>query len=422
MRARGNELLEFTEARRIVLASCALLGAERVDLSEALWRTLAEDVVSGDDVPSADNSAMDGFAVVAADTREATDDKPVALRVVGEIAAGPPPHATVRREQAARIMTGGVMPDGADAVVIVERAREKDGRVLIFSPAKPGQNVRRKGEDIRKGKVVYRSGELVRAAELGVLASLGFPEVSVFRRPVVAIVTTGDELIDVAEELSPGMVRSSNTYTLLGQVREAGGEAEVLGKASDREDELESMMKCGRKADMLITSGGVSAGEYDLVPKVAERIGEVRFHGVAMKPGSPMAFGRIGETVWFGLPGNPVASMVCFEMFVRPAILKMTGRRRVFRPEVKVRTGTGITRSARVHFMRVSVEREDEELVAYPAREQGSGILTSVSVADGLLIVEAGEAALPRGTELTMQVLRAGRLLERTGPRERREE
>jgi len=421
MRARGNELLEFTEARRIVLASCALLGAERVDLSEALWRTLAEDVVSGDDVPSADNSAMDGFAVIAAETREAREDGPVGLRVVGEIAAGRPPRVTVGRGEAAKIMTGGVMPDGADAVVMVERTRERNGEVLVFSPTKPGQNVRRVGEDVRKGERVYRSGELVGPAELGVLASLGFAQVTVGRKPVAAIATTGNELIDVSEELSPGMVRSSNTYTLLGQIREAGGEPEVLGNSSDREDELESVMKKGSKADILITSGGVSAGEYDLVPKVAEKVGEVSFHRVAMKPGSPMAFGRIGEAVWFGLPGNPVASMVCFEEFVRPAIFKMIGRREAFRPEVKVRCGTAIKQSTRVHFVRVTVKREEGELYAYPAREQGSGILTSVSLADGLLVLEPGTAVLPRGAELTMQVLRPGRFLERIGADEHKE-
>jgi len=409
----SGQRTEFATARKIVLDSCRIVKPERVELLDALWRTLAEDIVSKDDVPSADNSAMDGFALRVEDTMAARHDKPISLRVGGEIAAGSSQPAAVEPGEAIRIMTGGVMPDGADAVVIVEIVQERDDDVLIFSPAKPGQNVRRKGEDVKRGSLVYKGGEFVGPAELGVLASLGCVQVNVFRKPVAAVLTTGDELVGIGEKLLPGRVRSSNTYTLFGQLEEAGAEPEILGNATDAEEELERMITRGRKADILITSGGISAGKFDLVPKVMGRIGEVHFRGVAMKPGNPMSFGKLGETLWFGLPGNPVASMVCFEQFVRPAILKMSGRPSFFRPEVMVRCGREFKQSAgRVHFMRVTVRKEEEAPFAYPAKEQGSGILTSVSLADGLLVVEAGEGVLPRGTELRMQVLRGDRYLK----------
>ena len=416
MSAERSDRMEFTRAREIVLGSCEPVDSEQVQLLDALWRTLAEEIVSHDDVPAADNSAMDGFAVMCADTAEASDENPVPLQIVGEVAAGSSPGVTVGPCEAVRIMTGGVMPGGADAVVVLEQVQERDGDVLVFSAARPGQNIRRIGEDIKKEEIVYKRGEFVGPAELGVLASLGYAQVSVSRRPVAAILTTGNELIEVSEELSPGRVRSSNTYTLFGQIREAGGEARILGNAADAEVDLERMMMEGVEADLLITSGGISAGKYDLVPKVVAGIGEVLFHGVAMKPGNPMSFGRIGGTLWFGLPGNPVASMVCFEEFVRPAILKMIGRRSVHRPEVKIRCGTDIKQSpGRAHFMRAVVQMENGEPFAYPAREQGSGILTSVSLADGLLVVEPGEGVIPRGTELTMRVIREDRYLRRVG-------
>ncbi len=410
---------EFKEARRSVLNCARPLEAEEVGLREALWRTLAEDVTAADDVPAADNSAMDGFALRAEETAGASQDTPVALRIAGEIAAGPPPGVAAGPGEAARIMTGGVMPEGADAVVMVEKVEEREGEVLVCSPVKTGLNVRRKGEDINRGDTVYKRGEYIGPAELGVLASIGRSRVRVYRRPTVAILTTGSELIEVDEELLPGRVRSSNTYTLIGQVREAGGKPMLLGNAADSPEELQQGITKGYGADVLVTSGGVSAGKFDLLPKAAEKMGEVIFRGVGMKPGAPVAFGRIGGMLWFGLPGNPVASVVCFEEFVRPALLKMGGRREVFRPEVEVRCGAEIRRSPdRVHFVRVTVKREGCEVFAYPTREQGSGILTSVSLADGLLVVRSGDEPVRRGRRLRMQVLRGERWLREIGNKE----
>ncbi len=392
-------MISVEEAQERVLAYVEPLPPEERPLLEALGQVLVDDVRAAFDVPPLDNAAMDGYAVRAEDTQGASPERPVTLRVIADLAAGYTSDRTVERGTAIRIMTGAPLPTGADAVVQFEHTDEAGrGRaetsggppesVTIYRAAAPRLNVRDAGEDIRAGEIVLRRGTVLRPAEIGVLASLGHATVRVHRRPRVAVLATGDELVPVGEPLAPGKIYNSNSYSVAAQVMRYGGVPVLLGIARDRRDELVAKVRQALTADLLITSGGVSMGDFDVVKDVLAAEGEVTFWRVRMKPGKPLAFGRIGGVPHLGLPGNPVSSMVTFEMFARPAILKMLGRTNWHKPTVEATLADGErNRDLRRVYLRAHVVKQDGQYVAHLTGPQGSGILTSMAYANGLAVI-----------------------------------
>lgn len=401
-------MLKVAEARERVLGSVTRLEEVELPLLEALGLNLAQDAVAPYHIPPFDNSAMDGYAVRAGDVTGASPQVPVALAVLGDLPAGYTADAAVGAGQALRIMTGAPMPEGADTVIPVESTRAEGGRVLVLEGLPTGSHVRLAGEDVRAGDTVLVPGTPIGPAEMGMLASLGYASVSCFRRAVVGIIATGDELVGVDEELAPGKIRDSNSYTVYGMVREAGAEPLRLGVVRDEAARLErAILDNLDRVDLFVTSGGVSVGDYDMVKDVLGKLGEMNFWKVAMKPGKPQAFGHIGGKPLFGLPGNPVSVMVSFEQFVRPALKKMMGCREVFRPQVTAVLDAPLGRKAgRAEFIRVVVEWRDGAYHARPTGPQGSGILSSMVLGNALAVLPENVGRLEPGTEITVQLLR----------------
>jgi molybdopterin molybdotransferase len=402
---RGADWLEAGEALRRILGGVAPLEAEERTLLGALGSVLAEDVAAPVDLPPWDNSAMDGFAVRAADVRGASEASPVVLRVVDDVPAGHFASRPVGPGEAIRIMTGAPVPAGADGVVRVEHTDggrdigTDEGRVAIRSDADAGKNVRPKGEDVRTGDVALRAGTVLRATEVAVASSLGRARLSVVRRPVVAVLTSGDELVEVEQydEVRAGRrIVSSNTYALAAQLAEIGVEARILGIARDTPESLREHLERARGCDALVTTAGISVGEHDHVRRVMDDLGaEVAFWRVRVRPGSALAFGRVGGLggiPWFGLPGNPVSTMVTFELFVRPALLRMCGRAAIHLPTVDaVFSDAYAARGDLTHFPRVRLSREaGGPLSASLTGSQSSGVLTSMSAADALAVIPPG--------------------------------
>ncbi|HEX2190328.1 MAG TPA: gephyrin-like molybdotransferase Glp [Longimicrobiaceae bacterium] len=429
-RGRGADWLSVAEARETILRDSAPLAAERRALLDALGHVLAEEVVSPVDLPPWDNSAMDGFATRAGDVRGASAGAPRALHVVDDLPAGRFPSRPVGPGEAARVMTGAPVPEGADGVVRVEHTDGEsgigtaEGRVVVLSDADAGKNVRRRGEDVRRGDVVLRAGTPLRAAEVGVAASLGRTELRVVRRPRVAVLASGDELVEVerfAEVLAGRRIVSSNSYALAAQLAEGGMEARVLGIAADTRESLREHLQAARGCDALVTTAGVSVGEHDLVREVLEGLGaEVLFWRVRARPGSAFAYGRVaglGGIPWFGLPGNPVSTLVTFEVLVRPALLRMCGRRAVFPPVEPVRlAGPVSAKPGLTHFLRARLERgPDGVQVAALTGSQSSGVLTSMAAADGLLVVPESGGSFAPGDVLPAVLLGGAPLREEAG-------
>jgi molybdopterin molybdotransferase len=380
------------EAARTILQDLAPLVAERVALPDALGCVLAEDAQSPLDLPPWDNSAMDGYAVRGADLRRA----PAELRVVEEIPAGRPPRHALGPGECARIFTGGPLPAGADGVIRQEDTTPLEGdRVRINDLRDVGHNVRRRGEDIRRDSVPLGRGSPLGPAQLGVLASLGMATVAVHRRPRVAILSSGDEIADLddAAAIRAGTkIASSNTYTLLANLRQLGVPAINLGIARDDPADLRQRVRAAREADLLVTTAGISVGEHDHVRRaIEENGGGLTFWRIRMRPGAPVGYGHLAGVPWIGLPGNPVSTMVTFELFVRPAIRKLLGYRTFFRRAVPVRVTEPLRIAAKLtHFLRVVVEEDQEGArVARLTGPQGSGILTSMATANALLILPA---------------------------------
>ncbi|MDP7080206.1 MAG: molybdopterin molybdotransferase MoeA [Candidatus Undinarchaeales archaeon] len=408
-------MISVEDALAEILAHVKALEPVEVPIIEALGQVVAADVVANTDIPPFDNSAMDGYAVRASDTLSV----PVTLRVAGSVAAGYVHAETVAPGTAVRIMTGAPLPPGADAVVKYEDTsdfdRSKQDRLAspadvieIRASVPPKKNVRPSGEDVHSGEVVLERGRLVRPAEVGVLASLGCATVTVHRRPRVAILATGDELVDVDEPLGPGKIRNSNEHSMVALVTRTGGVPLALGIARDTTDDLTAKLRAAldNGADLVLTSGGVSVGDYDVVKDVLDAEGRMRFWQVNMKPGKPLAFGLLaGDVPLVGLPGNPVSTMVSFEQFVRPAILRMLGRSDLAKPTVRAVLDEAVSNSGRRGFIRVMVERRDDRFHAHTTGEQGSGMLTSMSRANGLAVVPEGTKRIEAGTELTVQML-----------------
>ena len=418
-------MIETKDARRIILEHVRPLEEESVEIVLALGRTLNEDIYADEDSPSFDSSAMDGYALVASDTAGASLNQPVILEVIEDLPAGSIPLKTVTAGKASRIMTGAPIPQGADAVIMVEdtermrnaecgmrNEREGTERVRVFREVKRGENLRKKGEDVRKGELILKKGRRIRPAEIGMLACLGRTAVKTIRPPVVAILATGNELVEPGGKLAPGKIHNSNTYSLLAQVLEAGGIPLNLGIARDKKELLKEKIGEALSADLIITSAGVSVGEYDLVKDVLEEMGlKLLFWKVATKPGKPTVFGLIQGKPYFGLPGYPVACMVCFELFVRPAILSMMGRERLFRPQVEAVTLEDIKKKpGRTDYLRavISYNRKLERYEANLTGPQKSGILSSMAKANCLLITPKEASFIKSGTVLEAMILQEG--------------
>ena len=398
-------VLSVEEAQQRILALVTPLPVEELPILQTLGRVLAEDIVADRDVPPLDNSAMDGYALRAADTAVATPEQPVALRVVAELPAGQVLARKVDQGEAVRIMTGAPIPAGADAVVRFEDANLDGEYVLIGFAARPGDNVRRTGEDVHRGNVVLPTGLPVRPQEIGMLASLGRTQARVHRRPRVALLATGDEVVEVDTAPGPGQIRNINSYTNAAQVYKWGGEPLLLGVARDRTAELSAYMRTALDAhvDLLVTSGGVSAGDFDLVKDVLAAQGRIDFWWVNMKPGRPMAFGMLQHTPLLALPGNPVAAMISLELFGRPAIRKMLGYRSWEWPAVTARLRDPIRRKdGRRHYLRVRLVNTPTGREAVLTGEQGSGILTSLVAADGLAVIPENCDHLDAGSAVTV--------------------
>jgi molybdopterin molybdotransferase len=402
--------ISVAEAQQMVLDACRVLGCETVASVDAQGRVLAVPVISGRTLPPADCSAMDGYAVRAEDLAGASESAPVELSVVYEVAAGGHGGRPLAAGEAARIFTGAPIPPGADTVVLQEHTSARGDRVTIPMVPHPGENVREAGEDIRRGDAVLEPGTLLGPAQLGMLASLGRSLVQVHQRPTVAILSGGDELVDPGGDVGGGRIVSSNTYSLSAQCRAVGAEPINLGIARDTPEDLERLLRNGLRADFLVSSAGVSVGDHDHVRPVLEKLGfRLLFWGVRMKPGYPFTFGRFEEgegPLVFGLPGNPVSAMVTFEQFIRPAIRKATGHRAWFRPVVRARLTETLTKKAgRLHFVRVKLAAKDGRIEATSTGSQSSGVLRSMTLADGLLVFPAEATEMPADAEVRVQVI-----------------
>lgn len=406
-------MLSVEEALDKVLAMFHVLEAESVPILEALGRVLAQDVYSDVDIPPHDNTAMDGYAVRAADTLGATPTHPVRLRVIENLAAGYMSRQTVTPGTAIRIMTGAPIPSGADAVIRFEDTHQADEWVDLFKAVKPGENIRRAGEDVHRGELILPHGTPIRPQEIGMLASLGHATVQVIRRPRVAILATGDELVDLGEPLTPGKIRNANGYSNAAQVLRYGGVPVMLGIARDSQRDLTAKIRAGLEqgVDLFLTSGGVSVGDFDVVKQVLAAEGKMTFWRVRMKPGKPLAFGTLktadGRVVpMLGMPGNPVSVMVSFEIFARPALLKMQGHTHLVRPTFEATLMDEIpSKDERRHYVRVRVERYGNDYRAYLTGEQGSGILTSMVHANGLAIIPEDWTSAPAGSRVQVMML-----------------
>ena len=405
-------MLTVPEASANILEHITPLAVERVPLLDSLGRVLAEPIRAPMTLPAWDNSAMDGYAVRGDDIDSASAERPVTLRVLETVAAGRFATRRVEPGEAIRIMTGAPLPEGADTVVRVEDTDGGTAEVIVRDARDARRNVRPRGEDFNEGDALLEPGAPLGAAQLGILASIGRASVDVFRRPRVAIMGSGDELVDIDQfhqVLAGRKIVSSNGYTLHALVRDAGGEPVNVGIADDTPASLREHLRRATGADLVLTSAGVSVGEFDYTREVIAALGaDMKFWRVRMRPGAPLGFGLLGSTPWIGLPGNPVSAMVTFELFVRPVIRRMLGHARLFRRPIPVVLEERVTIGARLtHFLRAIVTtRDDGTVTARLTGPQGSGILTSMSRANALLVVpyerpevEAGETlhALPLG-------------------------
>ncbi len=409
-----SHLIGVDEALSTVLRGVEPLPAEEVPLTEAFGRVLAAPVIAGEDIPPFANSAMDGYAVRTEDVASASKEHPVVLKVIGSSAAGHVPVAKVTPGTAVRVMTGAPMPEGADAVVRFENTDESERgvagvpeQVKVYAPVAQWENVRQAGEDVRKGQVVLEAGKLMRASEIGLLAATGHTTVLVHRRPRVAILSTGDELLSPESPLVPGKIRDANSYSLYVLVKKYGGVPVPLGIARDTEEDLRAKLREGleRGVDLFLTSAGVSKGDYDVVKSVLDEEGEISFWMVRMKPGQPLAFGHIHGVPLLGLPGNPVSSIVSFEEFGRPMLLKMQGHTYLRKPTVQAVAADSFKNSGRRNHVRVRVVKRGNCYVAHRAGPQGSGILLTLAKANGLMIIPEGVYRVERGETVTVQML-----------------
>jgi molybdopterin molybdotransferase len=402
------ELIEIEEARRLVLERVSPLPGERVPLREALGRVLAVEVSAADPVPGFDNSAMDGFAVRAADTASASSEAPVTLEVVDESRAGRPAERPVGPGEAILISTGAMVPEGADSVVRIEDTRSRDGRVEIGVAVETGRNVRRAGEDVRSGEAVVRPGTVLGPAELGVIASVGRDAVECTRRPSICVLTTGDELHEPGEPLGPGGVRNSNAHSVPALVERAGAEVVRVETVPDKLAATRGAIKRALDSDVVVICGGVSVGEHDHVRAALAELGvEEAFWGVALRPGRPTAFGtHAGGALVFGLPGNPVSAMVTFLLLARPAIEALLGSNPRRQRVTAILDEDYAKKPGRAHAVRCRLELAEDGWHARTTGEQGSHVLTSMLGAEALALIPTGSGSVSAGERVEIEPLR----------------
>jgi molybdopterin molybdotransferase len=400
-------MISLEAALSQILAAIQPLGLEKVNFLDALGRVIGEDIVASRPIPPKDNAAMDGYALRSEDIRGASPETPVVLDVIEDIPAGRIPQKRVGKGQSARIMTGAPVPEGADAVMRMEDTEKIDIKVRIFVEAPAGQDIRLAGEDVCQGETVISRGDIIRPAEIGMLAALGRSFISVYQKPLVAVLATGDELVDVNENPTPWQIISSNSYALTAQILDCGAIPLQIGIAKDTREDLTAKLKSALRADLIISSGGVSVGDYDLVKDIMKEVGNrMQFWQVAMRPGKPLAFGAMNGVPLFGLPGNPVSSMVSFEQFVRPSILKMMGHRNLFRRSIRTLLTESIEKKKGTrHFIRARVTIEDGRYRVVSTGKQGSGILKSMVQANGLIVLPEDMASVKVGETVTVQLI-----------------
>ncbi len=393
-------MMSVEEALERILAQIQPLSPIKVPLSESLGLVLAQDIVAQDDIPPFANSAMDGFALLSKDTKFHAG-KPPRLRVTGSVAAGYVADHGVEEGTAMRIMTGAPVPPGADSVIQVELTRSEGQQsewVEILEEVAPGNNIRPAGEDMRRGQTVLVRGTEIGAWEIGILATLGYATIAVIPRPRVAILGTGDEVIDVGEPLQPGKIRNSNSYLVEAAVRQAGAEAIRLGVARDTVESLREKFQEAIKYDLIITSGGVSVGDFDLVKQIMTEQGEMNFWRINMRPGKPVAFGHISHVPLLGLPGNPVSTAITFQLFGLPILRKMLGHSHLLKPGVAVVVEDGVSDHAmRRHYVRAWVRWDGTRFVARTSGNQGSNIMTSLLHVNALVVVPEGGTVVHAG-------------------------
>ncbi len=406
-------MLTVDAAQKLILDHALTTGAERVSLMNSVGRVLAEEVHSRRDQPPWDNSAMDGYAVRCEDVKTASPQKPVSLKIVEEIPAGYLPKHTIKQGEAARIMTGAPLPEGADTIVPQEETSGDENQkcVNILSPGEKGNYIRTKGMDVASGSLLMSRGTTLRPSHIGILASMGKSLVTVYRRPKVAILATGNELADLDDVLSPEKILNSNSYAVAAQTLEAGAEPVLVGIAKDSPVDLknklvEALSALGEEG-VVVSSGGVSVGKYDFVKEVYQQLGiEIKFWKVAMKPGSPLAFGISGRRLVFGLPGNPVSSMVTFELFVRPALRKIVGASPIYRPRVIATLTEAIKKAPeKSHFLRGWVEIRDHQYMVRTTGIQDSNVLSSMMAANALIILPEGQIEFRPGEKVEVHLL-----------------
>jgi len=407
-------MISVDKARSIVLKHARLMDIEKVDLLSSLGRAIAQDITAPYDTPPWDNSAMDGYAVRFEDIKSASADKPVGLKVIDDLPAGYLSKKCVKASDAIRIMTGAIIPEGADTVVRKEDTSLSNDTVQIFVPPHKGENLRLAGENVKRGDCVVRKGTTLRPPHIGMFASLGISYVSVYQRPRVAILSTGDEIREIDSASDFSKIINSNTYSISSQVKACGAIPVMLGIARDNEKDLIAKLQNGLRADVIITTGGVSVGEYDYVKDALEAIGtKIEFWKVAMRPGKPITFGTLEDKLIFGLPGNPVSCMISFEQFVRPALLKKMGYKYLQRPCLWATAKEDFkAKKDLTYFLRVRLSYQDGELTATTTGDQGSGIIKSMVEANGLMIVLPDKKEVKAGEQMMVQILERGFELE----------
>ncbi|HYJ60573.1 MAG TPA: gephyrin-like molybdotransferase Glp [Actinomycetota bacterium] len=405
----GEGLVSVDQARDRVLAAVEPLPPLALPLTDAYGCVVVQDQIARVDLPEFPSSGMDGFAVRAGDLADAAPDAPAELKIVGRAMIGHRPEATVGAGEAVKIATGAPIPAGADAVVPVENAEESGDLVRLFDAPSSGRHVRPRGEDVRAGDVLVPAGRRLGAPEMGLLANAGVPHPLVRPRPRVIVLSTGDELIPPTEHPDFGQVRDANAYTIYGALREAGAMPVLAGIVRDDPESLkETVLSHELQADAFVSSGGVSVGERDVVKAAFFKRGDIDFYRVAMQPGMPQGFGHIEGKPFFGLPGNPVSVFVSFEVFVRPAMLKMMGRTNLGRPEITATLAEDVTGpGGKTQFARVEVARAAEGWVATPTGGRGSNLISTVARANGLAVIPAGTATAAAGSDVKVMLFRA---------------
>src|SRR5215510_12819945 len=402
-------MISVHDALTMILETVSPLAGERVSLLQGVGRVLAEEIRSRREVPPFANSAMDGYAVRWDDIHDTSADQPVALDILEIIQAGAVPKQAVTPGTASKIMTGAVIPYGADTVIRVEDTEELDGRVWIKRQERPGTHIRTAGEDIHRDQVVLEKGRVLRPADIGLLASVGRSMVLVRQRPRVAILSTGNELVEVDEALRPGQIVNSNAYTLAAVVREAGGIPVPLAIARDTLGEIRAALGEAVRHDVVLSTGGVSVGDFDFVKAAMDELGMHRlFWQVAQRPGKPLTFGLLRERPYFGLPGNPVSALVCFYLYVRPALGRMMGQEKLFPPVVSATVGEDMHKAKGLtEFVRCRLTCTDGHYAVRSTGSQSSGVLSSLSLGEGLAIGPPELALLPKGMSVKVMVLDA---------------